>query len=834
MGHLWRSEPMQLVQLFVQIEAAHDTVDELGNLGLIQFRDLNPDVNAFQRNFVNEVKRCDEMERKLRFFEAQVAQEPGVKRLLSSVSVDGAASSSSTTQSLDELEGRFDELEKELAQMNANQTMLNRNNNELVELQHVLTKDAVFFQEAYGNVGEPRRGEDARAPLLASGASSGVGGDMFGAAAGGVKLGFVTGVIARDKIPAFERVLWRATRGNLFMRQATVEQKLRDPVSGVEVEKNVFIIFFQGDRLQQKIKKICESFQANVYPSPDTTRERGELLNQVTHRLQDLEVVLTRSRENRKQVLASVAVHLQAWRTRVMKEKAIYHTMNMFNYDIGRKCLIAEGWCPKTATEEIQYALRRATQRSGALVPSILSVIRAVHEQPPTYNRTSKYTKAFQEIVNAYGIAHYREVNPAVLSIVTFPFLFGVMFGDVGHGFFLLIFSLILIIKEKQLGSQKLNEIIAMPFGGRYVLFLMSLFAIYAGFIYNEFFSLPMDIFGTTWHQPNSTSGNIPDLTRTYAFGIDPAWKGAPNELDFYNSFKMKMSIVFGILQMSVGIFLSFFNAMAMKRPHSVINMWLNVVPQIMFLWSIFGYMCFLIFYKWYIDWPHLPPPIPNPPFILPLIINMFLQPSTPPDPLMFPGQHTLHYFLLAVAGISLMLMLPVKLAVLKMLHNKEHNQVGHEKHHDDHHDHAGGVVHHQQDDFDDECLDVSHGDIEFSEVAIHQVIHTIEFVLGAISNTASYLRLWALSLAHSELSTVFWDRLVAGPVAGGSVPMIFVFWSVWFAGTFAVLLVMESLSAFLHALRLHWVEFQNKFYIGDGTRFAPFEYKTILNPEEQ
>jgi hypothetical protein len=40
MGDLWRSQEMQLVQLFVQIEAAHDTVDELGELGLIQFRDV--------------------------------------------------------------------------------------------------------------------------------------------------------------------------------------------------------------------------------------------------------------------------------------------------------------------------------------------------------------------------------------------------------------------------------------------------------------------------------------------------------------------------------------------------------------------------------------------------------------------------------------------------------------------------------------------------------------------------------------------------------------------------------------------------------------------------
>ncbi|XP_051144730.1 V-type proton ATPase subunit a3-like [Andrographis paniculata] len=803
---LMRSEPMHLVQLILPVESAHLAVSYLGDIGLIQFKDLNAEKSPFQRTYATQIKRCGEMARKLRYFRDQMSKAGMLP-----------AERSQAVLGLDDLEVKLGGLEAELVEINANGEKLQRSYNEMVEYKLVLQKAGEFFSSALSSAEAHQRehasnqsgGESLETPLLSER-------EIAIDSSKQVKLGHITGLVPREKSMAFERIMFRATRGNVFLKQAVVDEPVIDPVSGEKVEKNVFVVFFSGERAKSKILKICEAFGANRYEFSEDLSKQSQMITQVSGMLSELKTTIDAGLGHRNNLLHAIGEQFEQWNFLVKKEKAIYHTLNMLSIDVTKKCLVGEGWSPVVATQQIQEALHRATHDSNSQVDAIFRVLHT-REMPPTYFRTNKFTSAFQEIVDAYGVAKYQEANPGVFTIVTFPFLFAVMFGDWGHGICLLLATSYFIIREKKLSSQKLGDIMDMTFGGRYVILLMSVFSIYTGLIYNEFFSVPFPLFAPSAYacrdrscSEAATIGLI-KVRDTYPFGVDPVWHGSRSELPFLNSLKMKMSILLGVAQMNLGIILSFFNALFFKNS---LNVWFQFIPQMIFLNSLFGYLSVLIIIKWctgsQADLYHV-------------MIYMFLSPT---DELgenqLFPGQKLTQIVLLLLAFVSVPWMLLPKPILLKMEHDRHQGE-------------SYAPLPDTEESLLSEANQNAHGheEFEFSEVLVHQLIHTIEFVLGAVSNTASYLRLWALSLAHSELSTVFYEKVLLLAWGYNNVIILIVGIIIFIFATVGVLLVMETLSAFLHALRLHWVEFQNKFYEGDGYKFNPFSFALLDHEEE-
>jgi V-type H+-transporting ATPase subunit a len=107
----------------------------------------------------------------------------------------------------------------------------------------------------------------------------------------------------------------------------------------------------------------------------------------------------------------------------------------------------------------------------------------------------------FQEIVDTYGIPNYKEANPGVFTVVTFPFLFGVMFGDIGHGGLMFLVGLFLTLTHKP-GRTGLLGAMAPA---RYIFLLLGLFALYCGLCYNDFMSIPLELFGKTCYSQEGT-----------------------------------------------------------------------------------------------------------------------------------------------------------------------------------------------------------------------------------------------------------------------------------------------------------------------------------------
>ncbi|XVF36022.1 hypothetical protein REPUB_Repub19eG0022400 [Reevesia pubescens] len=715
---LLRSEPMQLVQLIIPNESAHCTISYLGDLGLFQFKDLNSEKSPFQRTYATQIKSCGEMARKLRFFKEQMTKA-GLSPL--------ARSEKSDDVDLDHLEVKLGELEAEVIEMNANQEKLEQSYNEIIEYKLVVQKAGEFFHSAQSNaaakqreVEAQERGEGTIENLLL------LEQEMVTDPSKQVKQGFISDLVPREKSLAFERILFRATRGNVFLKQSVVEDPVTDPPSGEKGSGRLEELKTTIDvGLVKKEKSILSYFE---HPQ---------------HRCYKKMSCCTRLVPcfcNKPGLLMCNPVFSAAWHSFLI---AVTKLKN-------------EGLIPLGLILQIQNVLQQATVDSNSQVGIIFHVLQT-KESPPTYFNTNNFTSAFQEIVDAYGTAKYQEANPGVFTIVTFPFLFAVMFGDWGHGICLLLATSYFIIREKEFSSQKLGDVTEMIFGGRYVITMMALFSIYTGLIYNEFFSVPLELCGPSaygFHDPSCRDASTAGLVKvhaTYPFGVEPKWHGNRSELPFLNSLKMKMSILLGSDE----------------------------------------------------SWNHIEL----------LQCNFFSKMYSTYD----------------CATASSSCFCTVDIFPKPFLLKKQHD----ERHH--------GESYPQLDSLDDPVErelhhgSNSHEEIEFSEAGYNNLkIFSNPFLAKIGLLTASDLFDFTFhSLAHSELSSVFYDKVLLLAWGFNNIFILLVGIFVFICATVGVLLVMETLSAFLHALGLHWVEFQNKFYEGDRYKFQPFSLALLREEDE-
>jgi len=801
---------MKYGTLVLPVQDSRQYIEKLGGPEVnVQFEDMKDMRRPYRKN----VQRIDEMERIIRWLLEEIKRSGRGEVITKKKVNEFFDSTSNGAFTLDSIEG-------ELKRMYDTFLSLKGKNDALLEAHGRTEEELKLIEEAI--------------KLLSSGSGGasddlGLEAPLMGEDAAATRP--VTGVVPLENKARLQSAIWKAGRGNAY-------GVFSDVVFGEAVKKCVFVVYIcQADYLEGKIKKVCQAFGARTdYDWPANVQQaEGRKVNLETKLVEQKNVIMAHKKFVGEEVERLVAPTTQGsnskiedWRLFCMKEKSIYSVLNMCQGDASLQVNV---WYPKTEEKSIKDLLSSHVSNTGDVAFLTPDSKPPRGAMPPTFIRSNDFTAPWQEVVDTYGIPKYQEANPAVFTTITFPFIFGMMYGDIGHGTLLFCFGLFLVLKADAFKySQPVLYMI------RYMVLQMGFFAVFAGFMYNDLFAMALPLFKSRFHSQNLGPAESPqhddwqpnhnppwqDPMGPYPFGLDWAWEGATNQLVYVNSLKMKLSVLFGVMQMTVGVLLRWSNAFYWK---SMTDFLCECVPMMVFMVCIFGWMDWMILYKW----THV---IDNPPSIINSLICMAMgQEDNMP---LWDGSTDIAKLFMKLSMAAVPIMLLPKPLILLAQHKAEEKKKkalqeegGHEILHDEE---AGGGHGHGH----------GHGEFEFGEVFIHQVIETIEYVLGTVSHTASYLRIWALSLAHQQLSAVFFEKTL---LMGLSIPSpwngiaLYILFTIWFGVTCGVLLGMDVLECFLHTLRLHWVEFQSKFYNAGGeggVKFTPFDLRKLIEEADE
>ncbi|MHA1917603.1 MAG: V-type ATPase 116kDa subunit family protein [Candidatus Ranarchaeia archaeon] len=414
---------------------------------------------------------------------------------------------------------------------------------------------------------------------------------------------------------------------------------------------------------------------------------------------------------------------------------------------------VFEGWV--IAKNEEKFDEKIASYKEGVAI-EWLEVAKT--DKKPTSIKNPDFLSGFEGLVRAFGTPNSEEIDPTILVAITFPFIFGMMFGDLGHGFLLLLVGIVAYIFSKKPGPK--GEIVGYFTKGSILLIFSAIFSMFFGLMYGECFG--WDIIHEPWyidivHQ----FGPLIDLTGLKPGGHNEFLWFSPTENPIY---LFKMSIYVAVVHINLGLLINVINNIKKKKIAK----------------AIFGPLCWMWFYigAWYIIFP----------LGYGIDVIFWLNDLTGN-----PTGSPLTYLLV----LPLLLML-IGSSIVEMKH-------------------LGNVV----------------------EGFTEGMLYAFEAFIESLSNTISYGRILALSVVHATFSKTFLTLGGSNTHVFLSIPMLTmegdIMALIMFIGLFVIgtgfVMVLEGLLTFFQSLRLIWVEFFLKFYIGDGIDFNPVILKQEYSP---
>ncbi|MHA1831749.1 MAG: V-type ATP synthase subunit I [Candidatus Helarchaeota archaeon] len=228
----------------------------------------------------------------------------------------------------------------------------------------------------------------------------------------------------------------------------------------------------------------------------------------------------------------------------ILKIKSIAQFTQEFAY--------LEGWIPKKNKEKFIQTIHNFTDQKVLIFEDEFNEDKEI---PPTLTKFPPIISSFKLLTELYGLPSYNEIDPTIIMVITFPIIFGFMFGDVGHGLSLIIGGIFAYFFLKLKPSYK-NLAIIISING--------IGSLICGFLYGEFFGEEI----------------TPLLFNPF---LDPIKA-------------IKLSIILGLIIICLGLIISGINHAIKKE---TINIFVQTIPKLILFISV----VFIIFiYGLHID----------------------------------------------------------------------------------------------------------------------------------------------------------------------------------------------------------------------------------------
>ena len=238
---------------------------------------------------------------------------------------------------------------------------------------------------------------------------------------------------------------------------------------------------------QANIEKILRTYHAEIFhipkELPHDVNEALKEVNKQTKENTDKEKAfndsLSKLGEENKDNIASLKETSENILTLLQAERKILQSGHLAT---------VRGFVPQKKFQELNEKV------TGMLEGKVLVLKNEVPESddPPTKINHNRFIRPFEELTKLYGLPHYDEVDPTPLMAITFPIIFGLMFGDLGHGLILLFGGLTVGYLIK--GNRAMKNVC-------YIMAACGLGASVAGIVFGEAFGQPLP-WGPLWINP--------------------------------------------------------------------------------------------------------------------------------------------------------------------------------------------------------------------------------------------------------------------------------------------------------------------------------------------